>query len=216
MAANVGSVSAIRVVYVDDVPQQGSGYVSPQISFEGGGGSGATATATLGPNGSIVAITPNLGGDGYVTPPNVIIEDGANQGSGAVYEAVLTLDSGESLDFPQTNSLQVGSVYTAENGIAYEVVALNPTIWRVVDVSSNQGQRLWFRNTDENSIQPIFPGDDVNVVDTAGNATTRIFSGGQQGDTTELPGIKSDNYFFDHLPPLVNAPGKSDPPVGDQ
>lgn len=49
----------------------GSGYtVAPQVSFIGGGGSGAKAFATIG-NGIVGIITVTNGGSGYVTPPTI-------------------------------------------------------------------------------------------------------------------------------------------------
>ena len=49
----------------------GSGYtVAPQVSFIGGGGSGAKAFATIG-NGIVGIITVRNGGSGYITPPTI-------------------------------------------------------------------------------------------------------------------------------------------------
>jgi FtsP/CotA-like multicopper oxidase with cupredoxin domain len=66
----------------------GTGYTSvPTISFIGGGGSGATATATL-VGGAVTAITINNGGSGYTFAPTVSIIGGG--GTGAVAYAMLT------------------------------------------------------------------------------------------------------------------------------
>lgn len=56
-----------------EVINPGYGYtVAPGIVFNGGGGTGAAATATIG-NGIVGIITVTSGGDGYATPPIVAI-----------------------------------------------------------------------------------------------------------------------------------------------
>jgi FtsP/CotA-like multicopper oxidase with cupredoxin domain len=65
----------------------GTGYTSaPTVSFTGGGGSGATATAALG-TGKISAINVVNGGSGYLNPPSLSVNGGG--GSGATASAVL-------------------------------------------------------------------------------------------------------------------------------
>jgi hypothetical protein len=70
------------------VTNGGSGYsTAPNVSFSGGGGTGAAATAVLGP-GAVGAINVTNGGSGYTKPPpNVNISGGG--GSGAAASAVL-------------------------------------------------------------------------------------------------------------------------------
>jgi Multicopper oxidase len=66
----------------------GSGYsTAPNVSFSGGGGTGAAATAVLGP-GSVGAINVANGGSGYVKPPPTVNISGGG-GSGAAATAVL-------------------------------------------------------------------------------------------------------------------------------
>jgi len=75
------SVSAIKIV------SGGSGYTSaPTVSITGGGGSGATATATLS-GGSVVSIVINTAGNDYTSVPTVNFTGGG--GSGANATAVL-------------------------------------------------------------------------------------------------------------------------------
>ena len=190
MAGNTGYVTSIRIL------SGGSGYGSPVVSLTGGGGEGAVAAAFVDVNGVIVNIDVVNGGFGYTSPPAVTITDNAGSGSGATADSTISRDSGVVLDFPP--SPVVDQQYTASNGVSYVCVSADPVVWQVVDVSANQGQRLWFRNADDNSIQPIFAGDDVLVIDSAGNATTRIISGGQD----EIPAIKADNILFNHMPSL--------------
>jgi hypothetical protein len=55
----------------------GSGYTSaPSVDITGGGGTNATATATI-RHGRVVSITLTSGGTGYTSPPNVIISGSA-------------------------------------------------------------------------------------------------------------------------------------------
>lgn len=70
---NADQVSGVSVI------SGGSGYGTPTISFEGGGGSGAAATAVVS-NGVITAITLTNGGSGYTSPPLVVITDGDLEG----------------------------------------------------------------------------------------------------------------------------------------
>jgi autotransporter-associated beta strand protein len=57
----------------------GSGYVSvPTVSITGGGGTGATATATV-VNGVVTAITVTNGGTGYTTAPTVTVQTSSTQ-----------------------------------------------------------------------------------------------------------------------------------------
>lgn len=211
MTATPGTFGYVNSIQITNT---GAGYTAPTVELTGGGGEGAVAIALRNSLGAITRIEVQNGGTGYTSAPAVVINDGGGTPSvECVAFATISNDSGVRLDFP--SNPQINQQYTAQNGVAYICVATDPTVWQVVEVSSNQGQRLWFRNSDDNSIQPIFPGDDVLVIDTAGNATTRIFSGGQAGNTTELPGIRAENYFFKHLPPLSTAPNKSPLPEGE-
>lgn len=58
---------------------------APIVTLTGGGGTGATATATVNAAGAITAFTVTNGGTGYVTAPGVLIEA---VGEGAIVEAV--------------------------------------------------------------------------------------------------------------------------------
>jgi hypothetical protein len=62
--------SLLRVQGVELI-NPGFGYtIAPKISFIGGGGSGASAVATIG-NGIVGIITVSNGGSGYITPPTI-------------------------------------------------------------------------------------------------------------------------------------------------
>lgn len=69
----------------------GSGYTSaPTVTIVGGGGSGATATAQMGVSGGGTITTTSVtnGGAAYTSPPTVTF-NGATDGSGATFKAVL-------------------------------------------------------------------------------------------------------------------------------
>ena len=102
------------------------------------------------------------------------------------------------IDFPPNPSLN--QQFSAQNGVVYfcSSAAPDPVVWQVVDQTANTGQRLWTRDGVNNNIYPIFPGDDVLVRDTAGNATTTIVSGGPG----ETPSLKAENLLFAHMQPL--------------
>jgi hypothetical protein len=76
-----------KEVALVQVTNGGSGYTSiPTVSFTGGSGSGATATATV-LSGAVVGVTVTEGGLGYTTAPSVVFTGGG--GSGAVGASVL-------------------------------------------------------------------------------------------------------------------------------
>lgn len=73
------------------VTSGGTGYTSaPTVSFTGGGGTGAAATAVL-TSGVVTGITVTNAGSGYTSAPTVAFSGGA--GSGA--SATATVGSGE-------------------------------------------------------------------------------------------------------------------------
>ena len=61
----------------------GGNYVSPTVSFTGGGGTGAAATATV-VGSSIAKITLTNSGSGYTSAPTVVITDADGTGATAV------------------------------------------------------------------------------------------------------------------------------------
>jgi hypothetical protein len=75
--AGIGNVTMIN---------NGYGYASqPSVSFSGGGGTGALATATMGgiDNGSVVGITVTNQGSGYTSQPTVVISASPDSGGTA-------------------------------------------------------------------------------------------------------------------------------------
>ena len=84
------------------VTNRGSGYTSaPTVSFSGGGGTGAAATANIS-GGEVTSITVTNGGTGWTSTPDIIITGGGGSGATAVSNIVTT----ETL---RTQRLTVGS-----------------------------------------------------------------------------------------------------------
>jgi len=68
----------------------GSGYTSaPTVSFTGGGGSGATATATVS-GGAVTAVTVTAGGSGYTSAPTVSFAGGGGSSAAATASILLS------------------------------------------------------------------------------------------------------------------------------
>jgi hypothetical protein len=72
------------------VTNRGSGYTSaPTVSFSGGGGTGATATANIS-GGEVTSITVTNAGTGWTSTPDIIITGGGGSGATAVSNIVTT------------------------------------------------------------------------------------------------------------------------------
>lgn len=72
------------------VTANGNNYTSPTVSFSGGGGTGAAATAQL-INGQVVAINMTNWGLGYGSSPNVTITDPTGSGAAATSTALVNI-----------------------------------------------------------------------------------------------------------------------------
>ena len=94
------AVSSIAVTF------SGEGYtVAPSVVFDGGGGSGATATAAIDSNGFVTGITVTAGGSGYTSAPTVFLRASNNAevlGGGA--SDIVWIESADgsskSIDYP--------------------------------------------------------------------------------------------------------------------
>ena len=91
VATAVIGKSGLQSVHVDS---QGSGYTAPTLTVVGGGGSGAILHAivpTTGPNtGKITSIEIINAGNGYSSPPDILIEDRTGSGASATTSLVGT------------------------------------------------------------------------------------------------------------------------------
>lgn len=143
-----------------ELTNSGSGYtIAPKISFIGGGGVGAEATATIG-DGIVGIITVTSGGSGYVNPPLVdfigISSISAQataiiDSSGSISQIRIT-NSG--LGYTQVPQIQIGSpntivgfgTYTYNevvvgdiSGVSARVKSWN-SITKILEVSNSTGQ----------------------------------------------------------------------------
>lgn len=86
----------------------GTGYTSaPTVSFTGGGGNGATASATVS-GGAVTSVTITYGGSGYTASPTVSFSGGG--GTGATAQAVVV---------PLVSLDGIGSVKVINGGTGY-------------------------------------------------------------------------------------------------
>ncbi|NBP25116.1 MAG: hypothetical protein EBU81_11320, partial [Proteobacteria bacterium] len=110
-----GYTSATPVSSVS-IASAGTGYTSPPtVSFTGGGGTGATATATIS-GGQVIAITMSNNGSGYTSPPTVSFSGGGGSGAAGVANVgpVITITGGGGVGATATAVVSGGTV-TAVN-----------------------------------------------------------------------------------------------------
>ena len=73
---NFSATANLNSTSIESLTFNGGGngyYAAPQISFTGGGGSGASAVATINTTGNVTGSTNLVGGSGYTTIPTVVI-----------------------------------------------------------------------------------------------------------------------------------------------
>jgi hypothetical protein len=112
ISANTGAIERINVT------NGGSGYLTgagnePLVQITGGGGTGATATATVGANGRVTAITLTSPGTGYTSAPTVNLLSG-----GTTATANSTLDANNQSVFSISVTAQ-GTGYTSAPTVVF-------------------------------------------------------------------------------------------------
>lgn len=78
-----GTIVGLTVTNAGYAYRNGSGtYAAPTVSFSGGGGTGAAATAAISTNGAVTGLTITNAGSGYTSPPTVIFTPSTSGGAG--------------------------------------------------------------------------------------------------------------------------------------
>ena len=122
----------------------GTGYTSaPTVSFTGGGGSGAAATATIDSNGAVNGVAVTAGGTGYTSAPTVSFSGGGGSGAEAVSTIMNVIDFGT----------DIGEVLRISNNDPYDTGFTDEIAFRVEYANSGYGKVVL---TNRSSTKPIF------------------------------------------------------------
>lgn len=193
VSALTGGLSNIDSVIITS---PGGGYTTaPTVSFIGGGGSGATAVATIA-NGVIVAITITNPGTGYTSTPAVAFSGGS--GSGAVATAITAPTT---LDAMATASISAGemiaTIVIAQLAHTYQLVEgtdaeAAPAVIRPDDYDTGTNAKVW-------KLQGVF----LNALTLLDGSDVQL--GTEVG--TRLATAASQKLGFFGVPPVVQPSG---------
>lgn len=87
-----GTIVGLTVTNGGYAYRNGSGaYTAPVVSFSGGGGTGAAATATISANGAVTGLTITNPGSGYTSPPTVVFTPASSGTAAGVATAIATV-----------------------------------------------------------------------------------------------------------------------------
>jgi hypothetical protein len=119
----------------------GTNYTSPTVSFSGGGGSGATATALVNPASfgafrGIYQIQMTNRGSGYTSAPTVTITD--SSGSGATFLAVVGTNSADTTTYQQVIACVMTGNIVLDSGRIYAIAFQNSVTGHVSDYIYSQ------------------------------------------------------------------------------
>lgn len=84
ISGSAGTITGLTVINPGYAYRDGAGaYAAPTVSFSGGGGTGAAATAAISTNGAVTGLTITNAGSGYTSPPTVVFTPSTNGGAGS-------------------------------------------------------------------------------------------------------------------------------------
>ena len=141
-AANMSGVSPNFFVGTCSVTAGGSGYTAiPEVTIIGGGGSGATASATIS-GGAVNHITVLTPGSGYVSPPSVVIAPPPANTAYVTYWSNDGASSDGGAPAPAVNVAVTNGLFTVVLGDA--TLANMLPISAAVFAQPNLQLRIWF------------------------------------------------------------------------
>ncbi len=145
---------------------------APSVSFTGGGGTGAAATATLA-TGNVVSVTMTNLGTGYTSAPTVVFTPVGTGGTGAAGTAVLTNSQANTaalgsatLDITSTNKFKSIRVGNATDVAAGANFSLTGGVSDEANVTDGQRELGWdiFKNADTYDVSLIPTGGASSVL----------------------------------------------------
>ena len=145
----------------------GSGYATaPTISFTGGGGSGATATAYVS-GGVITRILITNPGTGYTSAPTVVITSASGTGAAAT----ANLSAGKALAGPVTLSLSSNYDGTLYEGIfPITIPSMGQTATNTLTIKPAAGVDATISGSSSTGVIDLY-GADYTIIDGSNNGT---------------------------------------------
>jgi hypothetical protein len=181
------------------VTNGGSGYTSvPAVSISGGGGNGATASATV-VNGVVTAINITNAGTGYTSPPTVTIAAPV----GEVAIAVPGTFAAGTYQFAAAQQDGAGNTSGLSPSVSIQIVTTGTTPTVVLDPASDSGTP-GDGITNVNGSGGVFPQFDVSNV--VAGATLNLLRNGAVVNTIDNA-IGGTAVLSDQAPPSVLADG---------
>lgn len=189
---NRGVFKAEGKVVSVTVTNGGSGYTtSPAVSFSGGNGTGALATAIVS-DGKVVAIEMNESGSGYTGTPTVSITGGGGSGATATAYADYGIESKLAI------AMEAGKAYVQGyeiEKISTEYVSIDKarTFEQTSDsyIQSPVGNYVFVTNL--NSLPPFDTFDTLTIYDRLTNSAGRGTAVGSAVGTARVRGIEWDS-----------------------
>lgn len=132
------TISAGGSITGANVTAGGSGYTSaPTVAITGGGGTGATATATVS-GGAVTAVTITNPGSGYTSVPSIAFSGGGG-GTGATATAVRSAEA--ELSLPPTRTWYTFEAYVSDFPFSFQGNAVVTT----AATMQRSGAGVWVR-----------------------------------------------------------------------